>query len=68
MGTQNKTAGVLASSTIELSSSKMKAFVALCVIATVGALPMAKEEGPMEKFVSALRECVEADTMLCLKV
>ncbi|XP_053619774.1 uncharacterized protein LOC128680568 [Plodia interpunctella] len=45
----------------------MKAFVVLFAIGIAGAVPLAKEEGPMEKFVSALRECVEADTMLCLK-
>ncbi|KAL0860889.1 hypothetical protein ABMA27_009426 [Loxostege sticticalis] len=46
----------------------MKVYVvALCVVAAATALPMAKEEGTMEKFISTLRDCVETDTLLCLK-
>ncbi|CAH0721077.1 unnamed protein product, partial [Brenthis ino] len=43
----------------------MKAFYVL-FLATVTAMP-AKEDGVMEKFISNLRDCVETDTMLCLK-
>lgn len=46
----------------------MKVFILLCTVALASALPMAKEEGVMEKFLSAVRDCVEADTVLCLKV
>ncbi|CAF4869457.1 unnamed protein product [Pieris macdunnoughi] len=44
----------------------MKAFVFLCVVAAAAAMPT-KEDGVMEKFVSTLRDCVDTDTMLCLK-
>lgn len=48
---------------------KMKrAIAALCLVALSGAMPTVKEEGVMEKFLSTLRDCMEADTMLCLKV
>lgn len=50
------------------TSSKMKAFVILCLVAVTVAMPTAKEDGVMERFISALRDCVETDTMLCLKV
>ncbi|XP_028177089.1 uncharacterized protein LOC114364930 [Ostrinia furnacalis] len=46
----------------------MKVYVvALCIVAAASALPMAKEEGAMEKFITTLRDCVETDTLLCLK-
>ncbi|XP_068625708.1 uncharacterized protein [Battus philenor] len=45
----------------------MKAFVLLCIVASAVALPTAKEDGVMERFISALRDCVETDTTLCLK-
>ncbi|XP_026754314.1 uncharacterized protein LOC113514424 [Galleria mellonella] len=45
----------------------MKAFVILCVAVVTGAMPMVKEEGVTDKLISTLRECVDADTMLCLK-
>ncbi|XP_014355612.2 uncharacterized protein LOC106708586 [Papilio machaon] len=49
------------------TSWKMKAFVILCLVAVTVAMPTAKEDGVMERFISALRDCVETDTMLCLK-
>ncbi|KAG6460664.1 uncharacterized protein LOC115450380 [Manduca sexta] len=44
----------------------MKSFVALCLIATAAAVPIGKEDG-LGVFLSAFRDCVETDTMLCLK-
>lgn len=48
-------------------SSKMKYLIVICMIAAVHAIPV-KEDGPADKFLAALRDCVETDTMLCLKV
>lgn len=45
----------------------MRAFVVLCAVALAGAVPVAKEDG-MNRFISAIRDCVETDTLLCLKV
>ncbi|KAJ2940525.1 hypothetical protein O0L34_g6461 [Tuta absoluta] len=45
----------------------MKAVALLCLVALAGAKPMSKEEGVMERFASNLRDCLESDTMLCLK-
>lgn len=45
----------------------MKAFVLLCAVAVVGALPMTKEDGVAERFISALKDCMDTDTSLCLK-
>ncbi|XP_050685334.1 uncharacterized protein LOC126979819 [Leptidea sinapis] len=44
----------------------MKSYVLLLALAAASAMPT-KEDGVMEKFVSALRDCVETDTVLCLK-
>ncbi|XP_028043644.1 uncharacterized protein LOC114253082 [Bombyx mandarina] len=44
----------------------MRAFVVLCAVALAGAVPVAKEDG-MNRFISAIRDCVETDTLLCLK-
>lgn len=46
----------------------MKVFVVLCAITVAGAMPTVKEEGAVEKFLSAVKDCVDGDTMLCLKV
>lgn len=40
----------------------------LCAVAVAGALPMAKEDGAAERFLSALKDCLDTDTSLCLKV
>ncbi|OWR52866.1 uncharacterized protein LOC116774924 [Danaus plexippus] len=45
----------------------MKVYCVVLFVAAAAALPMAKEDGVMEKFISTLRDCVETDTMLCLK-
>ena len=45
----------------------MKAFYAVLFLAAATAMP-AKEDGVVDKFISNLRDCVETDTMLCLKV
>lgn len=45
----------------------MRAFVIVCCVAFAGALPMNKEDG-LDKFVSTLRDCVDGNAMLCLKV
>ncbi|CAH2097086.1 unnamed protein product [Euphydryas editha] len=45
----------------------MKAFIVVCLVAVAAAMPTSKEDGVMEKFISTLRDCVETDTMLCLK-
>ncbi|KAI8423210.1 hypothetical protein MSG28_014248 [Choristoneura fumiferana] len=46
----------------------MKAFVVLVVaLAVANGLPMAKEESAVDKFMANLRDCVEGDTLLCLK-
>ncbi|XP_026492448.1 uncharacterized protein LOC113398082 [Vanessa tameamea] len=44
----------------------MKAFIVVCLAAVAAAMPTSKEDG-MQKFISTLRDCVETDTMLCLK-
>ncbi|XP_072935226.1 uncharacterized protein [Epargyreus clarus] len=44
----------------------MKAFFILCLVGAVVAMPT-KEDGAMERFISALRDCVDTDTVLCLK-
>lgn len=46
----------------------MKAVVLLCALAVAGALPVAKEDGVAERFISALKDCLDSDTSLCLKV
>lgn len=46
----------------------MKVVVLLCAVAVAGALPMAKEDGAAERFISALKDCLDTDTSLCLKV
>ncbi|CAH0401546.1 unnamed protein product [Chilo suppressalis] len=45
----------------------MKAFVILCLVAAAVAMPTSREDGVMEKFISTLRDCVETDTLMCLK-
>ncbi|KAF9819273.1 hypothetical protein SFRURICE_000264 [Spodoptera frugiperda] len=45
----------------------MKVVVLLCAVAVAGALPMAKEDGAAERFLSALKDCLDTDTSLCLK-
>ncbi|CAB3222928.1 unnamed protein product [Arctia plantaginis] len=45
----------------------MKAVVLLCALAVAGALPVAKEDGVAERFISALKDCLDSDTSLCLK-
>ncbi|XP_049880857.1 uncharacterized protein LOC126377205 [Pectinophora gossypiella] len=45
----------------------MKVVAFLCFVVVAGAMPMAKEDGALEKFLSTLRDCVETDTMMCLK-
>ncbi|CAG9135582.1 hypothetical protein JYU34_019210 [Plutella xylostella] len=63
-----KLSGRQASPTIDCESSKMKCFVLLCLVAAATALPMSKDSlSSMDTFVSALRDCMETDTMLCLK-
>ncbi|KAJ0170876.1 hypothetical protein K1T71_013648 [Dendrolimus kikuchii] len=44
----------------------MKCLIVICVIAAVGAIPV-REDGPADKFLAAVRDCVDSDTMLCLK-
>lgn len=65
---QNKTVRLQLPLTIERSLVKMKVYCVVLFVAAAAALPMAKEDGVMEKFISTLRDCVETDTMLCLKV
>lgn len=68
-GTQNKTRRLTEILNNWSLATNMKVYVvALSVLAVASALPMAKEEGPLERFISTLRDCVETDTMLCLKV
>ncbi|XP_045455528.1 uncharacterized protein LOC123665239 [Melitaea cinxia] len=45
----------------------MKTFIVVCLVAVAAAMPTSKEDGVMERFISTLRDCVETDTMLCLK-
>ncbi|CAH2218194.1 jg27463 [Pararge aegeria aegeria] len=45
----------------------MKVFYVMCLAVAATAMPTVKEDGVMEKFISTLRDCVETDTMLCLK-
>ncbi|XP_048486426.1 uncharacterized protein LOC105391598 [Plutella xylostella] len=67
-GMKIKLSGRQASATIDCESSKMKCFVLLCLVAAATALPMSKDSlSSMDTFVSALRDCMETDTMLCLK-
>ncbi|XP_045780339.1 uncharacterized protein LOC123877566 [Maniola jurtina] len=47
--------------------ANMKVVYVLCLVTLVTAMPTVKEDGVMDKFISTLRDCVETDTMLCLK-
>lgn len=69
-GTENKTDGCKAfPNNCTFAVVEMKAFVVLVVgLALANGLPMAKEESAVDKFMTNLRDCVEGDTLLCLKV
>ncbi|GBP17583.1 hypothetical protein EVAR_12295_1 [Eumeta japonica] len=45
----------------------MKLIPVLAALSFARAMPAAREEGLVASFVSALTDCVEGDTMLCLK-
>lgn len=68
-GLQNKTVCFTSGFDNYIPLVKMKGYsLVLCFIAAAAAMPAAKEDGVMDKFISTLRDCVETDTMLCLKV